>query len=370
MRRLSALFLLLIFFSFGQVWAVSEEQKLKNIQNELEANKVKLQKVKKEEEAVLGRLVVINKELSATKSSLSKAQKTIQTNEKQIGTLTSELKETTAELKTKEAKLLDRINEVYKSSSINYFDLLFTSQSLSDFLNRMYFFRRTVEFDATLVNEVQATVAQAQKKKNQLQSKTEQVKKLAVEIAEKKKTIAVKVEEKEQVYAGLKQRRIEYEAEIAELEKSSKELEVLILKRIAASKGSKVLGSGIFAMPTTGRFTSSYGWRRHPIWGGKNFHRGQDIANKYGTPIKAADAGEVIFAGWWDGYGKAIVIDHGRSTTTVYGHMSRLYKQVGDIVAKGQIVGLMGSTGYSTGPHLHFEVRKNGKPVDPMPYLK
>ena len=99
-------------------------------------------------------------------------------------------------------------------------------------------------------------------------------------------------------------------------------------------------------------------------------HTGLDIANKHGTPIRAADAGEVIFSGWWDGYGKAIVIDHGRRTTTVYGHMSRIYKKVGAIVAKGQTIGLVGSTGYSTGPHLHFEVRKNGKPVNPIKFLK
>ncbi|MFH1361416.1 MAG: M23 family metallopeptidase, partial [bacterium] len=165
------------------------------------------------------------------------------------------------------------------------------------------------------------------------------------------------------------QRRKDYEAKIAELEKSSQELEVLILKKVAASKGTKVKGTGVLAWPAEGRITSRYGYRRHPLWGGRNFHRGIDIAAKHGTPIKAADAGEIIFAGWWDGYGKAIVIDHGQKTTTVYGHMSRLYKKVGQAVAKGQTIGLMGSTGYSTGPHVHFEVRKSGKPTDPMPYL-
>jgi murein DD-endopeptidase MepM/ murein hydrolase activator NlpD len=118
-----------------------------------------------------------------------------------------------------------------------------------------------------------------------------------------------------------------------------------------------------------GRITSRFGYRRDPFWGGRHMHTGLDIANSYGSQIKAADSGEVIFAGWWDGYGKAIVIDHGRSTTTVYGHMSRIYKQVGAVVAKGQVIGLVGSTGYSTGPHLHFEVRLNGKPVNPEPFL-
>jgi murein DD-endopeptidase MepM/ murein hydrolase activator NlpD len=94
-----------------------------------------------------------------------------------------------------------------------------------------------------------------------------------------------------------------------------------------------------------------------------------DIAAPYGKPITAADKGEVIFSGWWGGYGKALVIDHGRGYTTVYGHMSRIYMQAGQTVDKGQVIGLVGSTGFSTGPHLHFEVRVNGRPVDPSQFL-
>ena len=192
---------------------------------------------------------------------------------------------------------------------------------------------------------------------------------MATEIESKKVVVAEKAKKKNVVYKALKQRRKEYEAYVAELEKSSKELEVLILKKVAARTGAKVYGSGALAWPLRGRITSRFGYRRHPIYGGRSHHTGLDIAAKYGTPIKAADAGEVIFSGWWDGYGKAVVIDHGKKTTTVYGHMSRIYKSVGAIVAKGQVLGLVGSTGYSTGPHLHFEVRKNGKPKNPMNYL-
>ena len=138
---------------------------------------------------------------------------------------------------------------------------------------------------------------------------------------------------------------------------------------MAVRKGGRVIGTGQMVWPLRGRLTSRFGYRRHPFWGGRHFHTGIDIAKKYGSAGKAADAGEVIFSGWWDGYGKAIVVDHGRRTTTVYAHLSRIYKQVGAVVAKGQIIGLVGSTGYSTGPHLHFEVRKNGKPVNPMGFL-
>jgi murein DD-endopeptidase MepM/ murein hydrolase activator NlpD len=159
---------------------------------------------------------------------------------------------------------------------------------------------------------------------------------------------------------------------VAELEKSSIQLEGLIRNKVAqrAKEGTAApVSSGRFMWPVRGRITSVYGYRRHPVWGGSNFHTGIDIANTYGTSISAADSGEVIFAGWWDGYGKAIVIDHGRGLSTVYGHLSRIYVQAKQNVSKGQVIGLLGSSGYSTGPHLHFEIRESGKPGNPSRWL-
>jgi murein DD-endopeptidase MepM/ murein hydrolase activator NlpD len=371
MRGLAA-FLLLIFVCSAGASAESlpEEAKLEAIREKLLESKKELKKTKEEEQAVLGRLAVINKELRRTRSNLYLAQKKIRVNEDQIGTLTAELRESVKDLKNREWKLRGRIQEVYKSSGINYLQLLFASISMSDFLNRLYFFGKIVAFDANLVQEVRADVRKARQKRALLQDKTHEIRGLARVITEKKNEIAVQAEEKEKIYASLKNRRKEYEARIAELEKSSKDLEVLILKKIAARKGIRVYGSGSLAWPLRGRLTSRFGYRRHPIWGGRHFHTGIDISAKYGSAVKTADSGEVIFAGWWDGYGKAIVVDHGRKTTTVYAHLSRIYKGVGAVVAKGQVIGLTGNTGYSTGPHLHFEVRKNGKPVDPMEFLK
>ena len=369
--RICATLVLLIFIFSTAVPAqqLSEQKKLQTIQLQLEKSKQQLKKTKEEEQKVLSRLAVINKELSRTKGNLFLANKKIQSNRGQISVLTVELQQTEKDLAGQEAKLGSRISEVYKSSGLSYLQLLFASSSMSDFLNRLYFFRKILEYDANLVQDTREDFRKARRKKSLLLGKNREITSLAQEIAVKKNEIAAKAEEKNKIYKSLQQRSKEYEAQVAELEKSSEELEVLILKKIAARKGTKVHGSGRLDWPLQGRITSRFGWRRHPLWGGRNRHTGIDIAGKYGTPIRAADSGEVIFSGWWDGYGKAVVIDHGRNTTTVYGHLSRIYKKVGAVVAKGQTVGLVGSTGYSTGPHLHFEVRNNGKPVDPMTYL-
>jgi len=365
-------FLFILFFTaflfFSAAWAEETQEKLKNVQSELKKSKAELIKTKQEEQAVLGRLVIINKELKETSQSLNVAQKKIKTNETQIGALRTEVKQKSTFLQKEEDKLNARIKEAYKGSGLNYIELLLASRSMSDFFNRLYFFSKIVEKDAQLVDNIRTTLHQVKYKKQVLEKKTEEVKTLAVDIGRKKEDIKEKAQGKKELYETLKKRRQEYEEKVAELEKSSEELEALILKTAGKSSLS-AHGSGTMIWPLRGRITSNYGYRRHPLWGGRHLHTGLDIAAKYGTPISAADNGEVIFSGWWDGYGKAIVIDHGKGTTTVYGHLSRIYKNVGASVTKGQTIGLVGNTGYSTGPHLHFEVRKNGKHTNPIKYL-
>ena len=139
---------------------------------------------------------------------------------------------------------------------------------------------------------------------------------------------------------------------------------------MAEPKPAVVKGSGDIIWPLgSRRVTSQYGWRVHPIFGTSRYHSGIDIAANYGEPIWAAAGGTVIHSGWLGGYGKTIIIDHGGGLTTLYAHNSKLTLGVGATVKRGQTVALAGSTGYSTGPHLHFEVRKFGEPVNPYKYF-
>ena len=123
------------------------------------------------------------------------------------------------------------------------------------------------------------------------------------------------------------------------------------------------------AWPVSGPITSPFGYRFHPIYGRKIFHSGIDIGVDEGTPVHAADSGVVVEADWIDGYGNAVIIDHGNGMSTLYGHNSELAVSAGQTVSKGQVIAYAGSTGNSTGPHVHFEVRVNGDPVNPLNYL-
>ena len=121
--------------------------------------------------------------------------------------------------------------------------------------------------------------------------------------------------------------------------------------------------------PLKGRISSLFGWRNHPILHEKRFHSGIDIAVPSKTSVKAVDGGKVLISGWNGGYGYYIAIDHGNGISTAYAHNSRLLVKEGELVYQGQEIAKSGSTGLSTGPHLHFEVRENGKPANPLKYL-
>ena len=141
-----------------------------------------------------------------------------------------------------------------------------------------------------------------------------------------------------------------------------------MLKKISAP-GTVPHGNGVLGWPVNGAVTSPFGMRLHPIFHVWKMHTGVDLHASMGTPIKAAAAGTVVFAGWKGGYGQAVIISHGNGLATLYAHQSELLVNVGDKVKRGEVIGKVGSTGYATGPHLHFEVRVNGTPVDPMGYL-
>jgi murein DD-endopeptidase MepM/ murein hydrolase activator NlpD len=143
----------------------------------------------------------------------------------------------------------------------------------------------------------------------------------------------------------------------------------LILPGASLRAVPSVSRSSSFRWPIQGSLTSSYGWRTHPITGQESFHEGLDIAAGNGTPIGAAAGGKVKFAGWYAGYGRLVIIDHGDGLETRYGHMSSISVSAGEVVSAGDTIGHVGQSGDATGPHVHFEIRKNGRTLDPRDYL-
>lgn len=182
----------------------------------------------------------------------------------------------------------------------------------------------------------------------------------------------VEEQREEQLLAEITETRADYERRIVDLRAESESISALLRQRQAGqiAQAATLQGDGQLAYPLANAVvTSTFGFRTHPIFGTRRLHAGTDFRGATGTPILAAEGGTVVFAGPRGGYGSTVIIDHGGSLATLYAHQSRLAVTTGERVQRGQAIGAVGSTGFSTGPHLHFEVRVGGTPVNPLSYF-
>lgn len=274
-------------------------------------------------------------------------------------------------LEERERILNKRLRDVYMHGKLNYLEVILGAKNFTDFANRLEFLKRIVSADLNLITEIRAERELILQKKQQLEVQRQQLAKLQAEAEAKKTVVENKKQDQLIVLARLQDEKALAEASYAELQATSQDIEARIRARQqqGASAGQVVHGSGVFIWPTSGPITSPFGYRIHPIFGTQIYHSGIDIGVDTGTPIMAADSGVVVEADWLGGYGYAVVIDHGNGLSTLYGHNSELAVSPGQSVQQGQVIAYAGSTGYSTGPHCHFEVRVDGSPVDPMGYL-
>ena len=278
------------------------------------------------------------------------------------------LEETERELADKVALLRTRVRNVYMHGQVSYIDVLFGAKDFSDFLTRMDLFKRIIASDYALVQTVQESKRVVEETRAALEKQRAEEERLTKDAEEKHMELLIKKHDKDKLLEMM-----EYDREVSqraydELIAASQEVERLIQAsryRYQFPGG----GSGAMIWPLIGEITSEYGWRTHPIYGDARYHSGMDIGGDYGDPILAAAAGIVTYSGWISGYGYAVIIDHGGGISTLYGHNEALAVAEGQTVSQGQVIAYCGSTGNSTGPHCHFEVREGGEPVDPMGYL-
>lgn len=304
-----------------------------------------------------------------------------------IGENETKLAEVTAELKEKHGILKNRVRDIYINGQISYLDVLFGAKDFGDFLTRMDLLKRVMIRDSELV----ANVLKYQREIQEVGKQLEADKRIQTELADKAaEAMNVKLEKvaKQQALIDLMQNdKSVYDRQYDEMMASSAEVARLIAQKEEERRreaeraareaqgnsdgGGYVMQSfgGGMIWPISGPITSEFGWRTHPIFGSQRFHSGLDIGGDYGMPIHAAASGVVIEAGWIGGYGNTIMIDHGGGIVTLYGHNESLAASVGQTVNQGDVVAYCGSTGNSTGPHCHFEVRLNGEPVSPWDYL-
>ena len=247
-------------------------------------------------------------------------------------------------------------------------DILLKSENLNEFIDRRQRLKLVYEADQENLLKLQKQADQIKQQQIAIENQKNQIALIQQQLLAQKAQFESQSSVQQQLIDRLNSDRQALNAAENQLNKDSESIGILIRQRVAQQYRIP-RGKGKLIYPNEGRITSSFGWRYHPILKSKRLHSGVDFGGSYGSTIRAADKGRVIFAGWYGGYGNAIVIDHGKGITTLYGHASKLYVKEGVKVERGRAIAAVGSTGLSTGPHLHFEVRENGKPVNPMNYL-
>jgi len=337
-------------------------KQIKEKQAELKENKQEQAKIFDRLQEISSSIEKLDKELEEIKAEKAKTEEAIEQTE-------AELEEALARLEERTEVLKARLTEIYKQGEVNYLEVLLEATSFRDFLVRCHLLEKIAEQDMDLISEIEAERAAIEKQKAKLENDKANLVALEQRASENLKQLEQKKGEQKQIMAALETEKAAIERGLRELEQASNAIAAKIRAAQAKTSAYKGKSSGKFLTPVSGPITSQFGWRTHPILGTKRMHTGIDIGAKSGTPIKAADAGAVIFAGWLGAYGNAVVIDHGGGLSTLYGHMSSIGVREGSEVSRGQTVGKVGSTGWSTGPHLHFEVRVNGEPTSPWNYL-
>ncbi len=370
-KKISALMMALLMSLSVATTAMADdlEDQLEDLKQKAAEQQEITQKAQQRVDSLSEQLRILQVDVDAATEAYNEVTGKLNSVQADINDNTALLAETERDLKKKNVILSKRIRDIYINGQISYVDVLFGAKDFSDLLTRMDILKRIIKHDYDLIMKVKADRQVVMDTKSKLERDKADVEVLVAE-AEKKQALMLNKKQEQQALLN----KAEYDKEVSEqayeeIMAASEEITQMIRRSQMSGGYATVTGSGAMIWPLDGPITSEFGWRTHPIFGTQRYHSGLDIGGDYGLPIVAAASGTVIHSGWISGYGNTIIIDHGGGITTLYGHNSSLTAGVGEYVSQGQTIAICGSTGNSTGPHCHFEVRENGEPVSPYGYL-
>lgn len=377
--RVKIVFIILIAFSFC-AHSVYAGQKLNEQKTTIEQKrgraKREIHKLKLLEKLETNRLYKNQQKLEYTQYSLQRNKKEYSNAKSEVQNLEKKLEVLLTEHKKHLNYTSKRIVQIYKHKRNSYIEFLLNSSDINAFLDRLYFENIVIAYDKKKLDETKSVAREIMALKNRIEMQKRNLELSIANINRQQVDIQDAISKNERLIEKLKTDRATWERAEKDLARQSRAISQMINQEIKKSgkEGVSVSVTGSFTRPVPGRITSPYGSRMHPIFKRRIFHSGVDIGAPYGTPIRAANSGRVIFVGWYSGYGKVVIIDHGKingvPTTTLYAHMSVTIAKQGTNIAKGSIIGKVGTTGYSTGPHLHFEVRQKGNPTNPLNFIR
>ena len=359
--------------SSEKAYSASVQDRINQATQNKKAALDKINKSKEQKAEIMSKKEKIDHEIDLLQAELDEIDAIINEAEQGIAQKVQEIKDYELKIESNDADFRKRLRAMDENNSASYIDILLEAKSLSDFFIRLETVREITEHDQAVINEMIALKKGVEVIRNELVLKRDEQKEARSLVSDKKSVLDAKVAEQNAIIS-----KINNDINLQEkLYEESKKLEEQLKNSIrsslstSSSAGSKYKGGKfVFPAPSMIYMSSEYGYRTHPVTGVKyKFHSGVDLAAPQGTNVLAAEAGTVRMAGWNGGYGYCVIIDHGDGVATLYGHNSKLLVSAGQSVSRGQVIAKIGSTGVSTGPHLHFEVLINGSTTNPAPYI-
>ncbi|MBE6900131.1 MAG: hypothetical protein E7479_05630 [Ruminococcaceae bacterium] len=361
-----------------QISGLQDEQH--KIQQEMQEYTNKIAGIKDDKKKQQALANTIDEKISITEKAIEVGLEKISVINKYIDEKTKEIAGKEEDIEYTLQLFRDRVRAIYMtggySDSANSLVMLLSSRSISEFLTRSEYLERIAAHDKELVAGLRVELENLEEEKAVLEEEKAALEEEKAALEKEQEELEKQLKEAKSSIQDLQAMQKEYEANYAELSEMQKQIQAELLdiyKNLQTSNEAYVGGEMMWPVPGYSTISSVYGWR----FNGSDFHTGMDITGSgvHGAPVVAANTGTVVhtnkcpYNGYSYGYGTYIIVDHGGGITTLYAHLSAIDVKVGDIVVMGQQIGRVGNTGWSTGAHLHFEVRQNGKHVNPLPYV-
>lgn len=334
----------------------------------LQEKREQLSDLEKEKAAAEQEKENLSQELEEIVADMAEIKEKIEAKEAELEKKEEELIQAQIDENDQYESMKKRIKYMYENGSGQLIEVLFEAKDITDFLNKAEYISTISDYDRDMLKEFQDIVAEVEAQEQQLQKEYDEIEAMQNELIDKQKTVETLISEKDSEIDEMSEELKELKEAVATAERKQRER----ASSYSNSAGASVVsGNGMFTHPCPGytRISSYFGWREQPLPGASTNHKGMDFAAPTGTPIYAAAAGTVTSAGYSGNAGNLIIINHGNGLQTYYMHCHKIYVRAGQTVSKGQNIAIVGTTGNSTGPHLHFQVMSGGTPVNPQNYL-
>ena len=370
---LTVIIVLLCIGAYGTVQAVTSadlEERRRELQEQIEASGLEIENIQIELTETLEKMNNLDKQIYDYEDSIKNINKELEEIEKDLKTKEKELQIMEMDYERVKEAFADRIVYLYETNDTRYLDVLLSSKSIVDFISNYYLIGEMLEYDSNLIEKLDNNKIALAEAKQDLEKTKNELENKRVE----KQRIAITLENSKAVKNSYINNLTEQEKETkAKIEKYQEELDLINLEMLLSSmeNNDSIYVGGIFLWPTPGYYTitSPFGMRLHPILKTYRVHTGMDIGAPMGSFVLAANSGVVSKATYSTSYGNLVMINHGNGISTAYAHGSEILVEEGQEVNRGDIIMKVGSTGWSTGPHLHFEIIVNGVKIDPYPYV-